>query len=214
MASNVSAGTRGLSAGDWIRLKRLQGAREFQNDKDGDVTNSTLRLEAKSGRHVYTDFGTSKIRRPASSWTDYRAARSADYVLETQNSDTKSRSLTVNYVCCRISGYRVTSKTFTVSDQSPGNTFDLISGIGLSVNDPIVFSTIVTCSSVISGKVYYVKTKPSVDSITISETIGGPEVDISACDMATDRPTITLVTLTYASSSAIKHNGLCVKCST
>lgn len=99
MASNVSAGTRGLSAGDWIRLKRLQGARQFQSDKNGDVTNSTLRVEAKTGRHVYTEFGTSKIRRPASLWTDYRAAQTADYVLESQNSNTKGRSLTAHKVC-------------------------------------------------------------------------------------------------------------------
>lgn len=99
MASNVSAGTRGLSAGDWIRLKRLHGARQFQDDKDGDVTNSTLRLEPQSGRRVYTEFGTSKIRRPASAWTDYRAAQTADYVLESQDSATKSRTLTANKVC-------------------------------------------------------------------------------------------------------------------
>jgi hypothetical protein len=99
MASNIQAGTRGLSAGDWIRLKRLQGARNYQTDKDGDVTNSTLRLETESGRRVYTEFGTSKIRRPASSWTDYVASQKTDYVLEAQNSETKSRSLTVNKVC-------------------------------------------------------------------------------------------------------------------
>ena len=96
MASNVSAGTRGLSAGDWIRLKRLQGTTRH-NGKD--IINSTMRLEAKSGRHVYTEFGTSKIRRPASLWTDYRAAQTADYVLESQNSNTKGRSLTAHKVC-------------------------------------------------------------------------------------------------------------------
>ena len=101
MASNVQAGTRGLSAGDWIRLKRLRGSREFQNDKDGDVINPspTLLETTKGARHVFTEFGTSKIRRPASFWTDYRASQTADYVLEGQNSLTKSRSLTINKVC-------------------------------------------------------------------------------------------------------------------
>jgi hypothetical protein len=99
MASNVQAGTRGLSAGDWIRLKRLQGARNYQTDKDGDVTNSTLRLETESGRRVFTEFGTSKIRRPASFWTDHRASQTSDYVLEKQNSETKARALTANKVC-------------------------------------------------------------------------------------------------------------------
>lgn len=101
MASNIQAGTRGLSAGDWIRLKRLQGARNYQTDKDGDVTNpSPLLLETTQGaRRVFTEFGTSKIRRPASSWIDYRASQTADYVLERQDSQTKSRSLTANKVC-------------------------------------------------------------------------------------------------------------------
>lgn len=99
MASNVQAGTRGLSAGDWIRLKRLRGSRNYQSDKDGDVTNSVLRLEPESGRRVYTEFGTSKIRRPASSWTDYRASQTTDYVLEAQDSETKSRSLDIQKVC-------------------------------------------------------------------------------------------------------------------
>ena len=99
MASNVSAGTRGLSAGDWIRLKRLQGARNYDDDKVSDVINSTLRLEPKSGRRVYTDFGTPKIRRPASFWTDYRASQTADYVLESQDPDSKARTLTAKIVC-------------------------------------------------------------------------------------------------------------------
>jgi hypothetical protein len=101
MASNIQAGTRGLSAGDWVRLKRLRGAREFQNDKDGDVTNpSPLLLETTKGaRKVFTEFGTSNIRRPASSWTDYVASQKADYVLEGQSSETKSRTLTSNKLC-------------------------------------------------------------------------------------------------------------------
>lgn len=114
MASNVQAGTRGLSAGDWIRIKRLRGAREFQNDKDGDVTNPppTLLETTKGARRVFTEFGTSKIRRPASSWTDYRASQTADYVLEGQDSLTKSRTLTANVVCngtkqtdCKVNVY-------------------------------------------------------------------------------------------------------------
>jgi hypothetical protein len=109
MASNVQAGTRGLSAGDWIRIKRLNGARDvlkYTYDVNSppiylnkDVTNSVLRLEPESGRHVYTEFGTSKIRRPASFWIDYRASQTADYVLETQDTQTKSRALTSKKVC-------------------------------------------------------------------------------------------------------------------
>jgi hypothetical protein len=101
MASNIQAGTRGLSAGDWIRLQRLRGARNFQSDKNGDVTNPRpLLLETTQGaRRVFTEFGTSKIRRPASSWTDYKASQTADYVLESQDSQTKSRTLVANVLC-------------------------------------------------------------------------------------------------------------------
>ncbi len=100
MASNVQSGTRGLSASDWIRLKRLRGSRDFDTDKS-ELTNPppTLLQTTQGARRVFTEFGTSKIRRPASSWTDYRASQTADYVLESQNSETKSRALTANKVC-------------------------------------------------------------------------------------------------------------------
>ena len=93
MASNVQAGTRGLSAGDWIRLKRLRGARSYSTD---DSTRGSPRLEPESGRRVYTEFGTSKIRRTCSSWTDFRASQTADYVLETKRI---GKVLTSNKLC-------------------------------------------------------------------------------------------------------------------
>lgn len=99
MASNVQAGTRGLSASDWIRMRRLAGSRNYVSQLGQDVTNSTLRLEPETGRRVYTEFGTSKFRRPASFWTDYRASQTADYVLERQDTNSKSRTLTANKVC-------------------------------------------------------------------------------------------------------------------
>lgn len=112
MASNVQAGTRGLSASDWIRLKRLRGSRNYVSDSGQDITNSTVRLEPETGRRVFTEFGTSKVRRPASFWTDFRASQTADYVLESQNANTKSRSLTANVLCngskqtdCKVTTY-------------------------------------------------------------------------------------------------------------
>jgi hypothetical protein len=101
MASNVSAGTRGLSAGDWVRLKRLHGARNYQTDKIVDTTNPPPRLleTTQGARRVYTEFGTSKIRRPASSWVDYVASQKADYVLEKQNTCPNGRTLTAHKVC-------------------------------------------------------------------------------------------------------------------
>lgn len=101
MASNIQRGTRGLSAGDWVRLQRLRGARNFQSDKNGDITNPVgPHLEVKTSRSVYTEIGTSKIRRPASSYTDYIASQTADYVLESTNStNLVGKDLTQNWVC-------------------------------------------------------------------------------------------------------------------
>lgn len=108
MASNIQRGTRGLSAGDWVRLQRLRGGKNFQSDKPSDITNPSARSEPESGRRVYTEFGTSKIRRPASSYTDYIASQTADYVLETTvgtcggNGRTNpgvARSLRIHKIC-------------------------------------------------------------------------------------------------------------------
>ena len=75
-----------MDAGDWVRLKRLGGARYMYSNNtplSKDVRNPAPRLETHRGaRHVYTEFGTSKTRRPASNYTDYRASQVADYVLQ------------------------------------------------------------------------------------------------------------------------------------
>ena len=94
--SNAQAQTRGLSAGDWVRLKRLVGARTngYSNSAtDGVLTSSSPifnkdiepptqpQLPYHLPIHSYKVVGTSKIRRAASAWTDYRASQTADYVL-------------------------------------------------------------------------------------------------------------------------------------
>jgi hypothetical protein len=100
MASNVQQGTRGLSAGDITRLKRLQGARTYQSDKPGDITNPAPRTEVETGRRVYTEFGTSKIRRPASNWTDYVASQTADFVIEGPSGECGvGKALTAYKIC-------------------------------------------------------------------------------------------------------------------
>jgi hypothetical protein len=73
-----------MDAGDWIRLKRIAGMKHF--DYTQAVTNPqsvpSIRIEARTGRRVYTEFGNSKIRLPASAYTDLVAANSADYIFE------------------------------------------------------------------------------------------------------------------------------------
>ncbi len=83
--SNAQAQTRGLSAGDWVRLKRLRGARLYQTvnlDTNADIAPPTHeQLPYSLPIHSFKVVGTSKIRRAASAWTDYRASQTADYVL-------------------------------------------------------------------------------------------------------------------------------------
>jgi hypothetical protein len=101
--SNAQQGTRGLSAGDWVRLQRLRGARAngYSNSSTGGLLTSTSTIFNKdisppqvhqdqihnlnAAINVFPVVGTSKIRRPASNWTDYVASQSADFVLSSQN---------------------------------------------------------------------------------------------------------------------------------
>jgi hypothetical protein len=111
MASNIQRGPRRMDASDWIRIKRLNGAvgnmmyvytpispappRTFN-----DIINPNPRSEPESGRRVYTEFGTSKIRRPASNYTDYKASQTSDYVLETPNGRCGvGKNLTIHKLC-------------------------------------------------------------------------------------------------------------------
>lgn len=92
--SNAQQGTRGLSAGDWVRLKRLRGAKTYKTvnlDTNKDIANapvSQLIPGLNGAINVFRTVGTSKVRRTASSWTDYVASQTADFVLTSQASTT------------------------------------------------------------------------------------------------------------------------------
>ena len=115
--SNAQQGTRGLSAGDWIRLQRLRGARSngYSNsstsglltptssiyNKDISPTQaSQIEINNNSAINVFPVVGTSKIRRPASNWTDYIASQTADFVLSSEaNVNSTSIKNTVTKLC-------------------------------------------------------------------------------------------------------------------
>jgi hypothetical protein len=103
--SNGSQGTRGLSAGDWIRLQRLRGARTYNTVNlatNKDIINPVAMPQTVYSKAmlISRDVGTSKIRRPASSWTDYRASQTADFVLQSQAATSgTSQTLTVTKLC-------------------------------------------------------------------------------------------------------------------
>jgi hypothetical protein len=123
--SNAQQGTRGLSAGDWVRLKRLRGARSngYSNSATSGVLTPSSSIYNKDivppqfpqqyylggAINVFSTTGTSKIRRTASNWTDYIASQTADYVLTSQAATTSpSVTNTVTKLCnCATPTYSV-----------------------------------------------------------------------------------------------------------
>ena len=96
MASNIQRGTVKLDASDWIRLKRIGGTRGIETviSTNKDIINPQPKSTALVNINslAYPGFGTSRIRRPASNWIDYKAFSAADYPTENgQNNYTVTR---------------------------------------------------------------------------------------------------------------------------
>lgn len=108
MASNIQRGTVKLDASDWIRLKRIGGTRGIETviSTNKDIINPqpTSTALVNTNSLAYPGFGTSRIRRPASNWIDYKAFNSADY--PTQSSLNETVTVTINKLCvCATSSY-------------------------------------------------------------------------------------------------------------
>lgn len=80
-----------LSAGDWIRIKRLRNVREYARDiyTNKDVINNvgndvpfSPTVRNSSSRVV----GSSKTRRESSKYIDFIASQKSSYVLQNENS--------------------------------------------------------------------------------------------------------------------------------
>jgi len=121
MASNVNDGTRGLSAGDWIRLKRINGAKGYgvmtnnATSPNGTATSAIYPLNKdisppnpsqscyKTPLAVLSPYdaaGTPKTLRTASNWTDYVASQKADFVTNAQTKlDAAGITQTITEVC-------------------------------------------------------------------------------------------------------------------
>jgi hypothetical protein len=121
--SNASLGTRGLSAGDWIRLKRINGAKGYglttgnASSPNGNATSTIYprnkdisppeppqQVYGKALLIPYDAAGTHKILRTASDWTNYVASQKADYVTSAQTvgangTATPGITQTLNEVC-------------------------------------------------------------------------------------------------------------------
>jgi hypothetical protein len=92
--SDMQMGTRGLSSGDLTRLKRLRGAgNDFSANKlNVLVSNRDINPPPvpqtiyPPNFHTPREMGTSKIRRTASGFTDFKGFRYADSVSQIQTS--------------------------------------------------------------------------------------------------------------------------------
>lgn len=110
--SNAGQQTRGLSAGDWTRMKRLIGAKtsgytytaggstyvgDLTSNNDINPTEPGQTPYAKSMLIPYAAAGKSRIIRPASKWTDFVAAGRADFVLGSRTNN--ATTLRVTGIC-------------------------------------------------------------------------------------------------------------------
>lgn len=126
--SNAQQGTRGLSAGDWIRLQRLRGARANGRSYSGNgvvvegvlSTNKDIappqfpqdeRHNMNGAINLFPVVGTSKIRRPASNWTDFVASQTADYVLKSQAATTGTSVKRTLVKLCNCASTTLNTKT-------------------------------------------------------------------------------------------------------
>jgi hypothetical protein len=93
--SNAQQGTRGLSSADWTRLKRIKGAAnltsviESNTDIGGNPSKPAVQdqLQYSPEFHSPRQGGTSRIRRTASTWTDFKAWNRFDYILQNRTSN-------------------------------------------------------------------------------------------------------------------------------
>lgn len=89
--SNAQMQTRGMSAGDFVRMKRLAAQRKYYTSTQtsfGDTvvgsnkdinTPPTPQVAYMLPMHHFKAVGTSKIRRPASEWTAFKASQTMDF---------------------------------------------------------------------------------------------------------------------------------------
>lgn len=80
--------TRAMSAGDWVRLQRLRGARSYAPSTPLIEPTPFPQLSYSPGMGVFKVVGTSKTRRTASQWSDFVASQRGDFVTTSQAATT------------------------------------------------------------------------------------------------------------------------------
>ena len=113
---NAQMGTRGLSAGDWVRLQRMRQNRTYLNtirtNEDIIALPNPKNIHPNTSRGTLPlhGYGISKIRRPASSWTEYIASQTADYVLPSQAAVNGTSIKNTRTTLCNCVSTTVTTK--------------------------------------------------------------------------------------------------------
>lgn len=113
---NAQQGTRGLSAGDWTRIQRLRQSRTYatslaSNEDIAPTPFPQFSQHLSTAINVFDVIGTSKIRRPASSWTDYVASQTADFVLSSQTATTGTAVKNTVTRLCNCTSTTLSTKT-------------------------------------------------------------------------------------------------------
>ena len=102
-SSNNQAGTRGLSAADWTRLKRLNGAKTYATAiaANDDTNIATVPQNSHSvPMLIPRSTGASRIRRTNSQWLDYKASQAADYIYSKSHiNNTNAKNLQLRRLC-------------------------------------------------------------------------------------------------------------------
>jgi hypothetical protein len=100
---NNQTGTRGLSAADWTRLKRLGGAKTYatviatnEDTNIPTVPQNPYSVPMLTPRQT----GASRIRRTNSQWLDYKASQTADYIYSKSHvNNTNAKNLQLTRLC-------------------------------------------------------------------------------------------------------------------
>jgi len=97
MASNVQRGVNRMDSGDWTRMLRLKGSVNGVSVTPNPPPVACCAANRNVKR--YNEFGLSRIQKPASAYTDYLAANSVVYVLQTPADSCDAKAMTAYAIC-------------------------------------------------------------------------------------------------------------------
>jgi hypothetical protein len=103
--SNTQAGTRLTSSSDWTRMKKLTalGKGNWNNAANASTELPIPQTTRNVSLLIPRTTGTSKYRNMASDWTNFKAYNAADYVLQSQQTKTTGKNLSLIRICsCTI----------------------------------------------------------------------------------------------------------------